>query len=189
MPPLDDANLYAGAISSASRRFTWAEGRETTPGALDANRTVWCRGAFHRDTWVRPVEGEALPVAPAIVRKKRWLAEREVLLSTRAEPLGLHLDSGERIDDIVADLARFSRSRLISRSSPTAAPFPRLVSCATSTGYRSAATCCRQCAVGSDSRDAPRRVRQFRSHSQADAPRARARTHRRGHPALSVGSK
>ena len=53
-------------------------------------------------------------------------------LPTRAAPLGLHLDSGERIDDIAADLARFSLIALDFPSSPTAAPSPRLVCCATS---------------------------------------------------------
>jgi phosphoadenosine phosphosulfate reductase len=39
--------------------------------------------------------------------KKRWLAEREALAG-RNLALGLHLDAGERIDDIAADLAHFS---------------------------------------------------------------------------------
>ena len=42
-----------------------------------------------------------------IVRKKRWLAERDALAGRNAA-LGLHLDAGEGIDDIAADLPRFS---------------------------------------------------------------------------------
>ena len=39
--------------------------------------------------------------------KKRWLAERGALAGRNAA-LGLRLDAGERIDDIAADLPRFS---------------------------------------------------------------------------------
>ena len=78
------------------------------PGALDAHCTIWRDGAFHGDPWVRAIEDGSLPDAPAIIRKNRWLAEREGLISTRIQPLGLHLDSGERIEEIVADLTRFS---------------------------------------------------------------------------------
>jgi phosphoadenosine phosphosulfate reductase len=79
--------------------------------ARDPEGAIWRDGAFRRDAWVRAVEGEALPDAPAIVSRKRWLAERDALAG-RDAPLGLHLDAGERIDDIVADLAHFSLTAL-----------------------------------------------------------------------------
>jgi phosphoadenosine phosphosulfate reductase len=56
---------------------------------------------------VRAADGEALPDAPVIVPKKRWLAERDAL-AVRNAPLGLLLTAGEAIDDIAADLDRFA---------------------------------------------------------------------------------
>jgi uncharacterized protein (DUF934 family) len=75
--------------------------------ARDAAGAIWQDGAFRRDAWVRAVDGKALPDAPAIVGKRRWLAERDALAGRNA-PLGLHLDAGEGVDDIAADLARFA---------------------------------------------------------------------------------
>jgi phosphoadenosine phosphosulfate reductase len=49
-----------------------------------------------------------------MVAKKRWLTERDALVLRNA-PLGLHLDAGERVDDVAADLAHFS---LIALSFP-----------------------------------------------------------------------
>jgi phosphoadenosine phosphosulfate reductase len=56
----------------------------------------------------------ALPDGPAIVAKKRWLAERGQLAHRNA-PLGLLVEAGESIDDIAADLTRFA---LIALSFP-----------------------------------------------------------------------
>jgi phosphoadenosine phosphosulfate reductase len=56
---------------------------------------------------MRAVDGEPLPDAPAIVQKSRWLAERGALAGRNA-PLGIHVDAGERVEDIAADLAHFS---------------------------------------------------------------------------------
>jgi phosphoadenosine phosphosulfate reductase len=55
---------------------------------------------------VRAQDGEALPDAPAIVSKTRWLAERD-RLAGRAAALGLLIAAGETVDDIAADLSRF----------------------------------------------------------------------------------
>ena len=88
----------------------WGEGTAAAPNALDARDpagAVWRDGAFRRDAWVRAVEGEPLPDAPVVLSKKRWLDEGNALAGRNAA-LGLHLDAGERIDDIAADLARFS---------------------------------------------------------------------------------
>jgi len=75
---------------------------------------IWKDGAFHHDTWVSVADGEALPEAPAILPKKRWLAERDTL-GQRDAPLGLRLEPGEAIADIGADLQRFA---LIALSFP-----------------------------------------------------------------------
>ena len=75
--------------------------------ARDPAGTIWRDGAFRRDAWLRAADGEPLPDAPVILTKKRWVAERDALAGHNA-PLGLHLDAGERIDDIAADLARFA---------------------------------------------------------------------------------
>jgi len=56
---------------------------------------------------VRAVDGEPLPDAPSLLPKKRWLAERDGLAG-RNLALGLHLDAGERVDDIAVNLAHFS---------------------------------------------------------------------------------
>jgi uncharacterized protein (DUF934 family) len=71
------------------------------------NGTIWRDGAFRRDAWVRVVDGEPLPDAPAILPKKRWLAEREALTS-RNSPIGLLIAAGEAVDDLTADLDRFA---------------------------------------------------------------------------------
>ena len=55
----------------------------------------------------RPRTASRCPTPPSILSRKRWLAERDALAGRNA-PLGLHLDAGERIDDIAADLPRFA---------------------------------------------------------------------------------
>jgi uncharacterized protein (DUF934 family) len=125
MPPLDQTSSPAPRASSP-----WGEGTRAAPDtpdpaplngeptpaaspparvsdARDPAGAVWQDGAFRRDAWVRAADGEPLPDAPAILPKKRWLAERDTLAGRNA-PLGLHLDAGERIDDIAADLAHFA---------------------------------------------------------------------------------
>jgi uncharacterized protein (DUF934 family) len=59
-------------------------------------------------------EGEAIPDAPAILSKARWVAERPQL-SGRNAPLALLVAVGESVDDIAADLPRFA---LIALSFP-----------------------------------------------------------------------
>jgi uncharacterized protein (DUF934 family) len=68
---------------------------------------IWYRTAFHADAWVKAGDGDAIPDAPVILSKQRWLAERG-RLSGRNAPLGLQLEPGETLDDIAADLARFT---------------------------------------------------------------------------------
>ena len=83
-------------------------------GLLDPAGTVWQAGAFYRDAWSRVAAEGEIPEGPALLSKKRWLAERE-RLATRNAPLGLQLDPGESLDDIAADLPRFA---LIALSFP-----------------------------------------------------------------------
>ena len=68
MPPLDDANLTLARFPLLLGVSHGQRAERTTPGALDA--TALAGGAFHRDAWVRPADGEALPVAPAIVSQE-----------------------------------------------------------------------------------------------------------------------
>jgi uncharacterized protein (DUF934 family) len=77
-------------------------------------RPIWRDGAFRHDAWVKAEADVPLPDGPAIVSKKRWLAERE-RLGHRNAPLGLLIEAGESIDDIAADLPRFA---LIALSFP-----------------------------------------------------------------------
>jgi phosphoadenosine phosphosulfate reductase len=56
---------------------------------------------------VKATDVEPLPDAPAILSRKRWLAERDRLAGRNA-PLGLRIEAGESVDDIAADLPRFA---------------------------------------------------------------------------------
>jgi uncharacterized protein (DUF934 family) len=95
------------AAEPISRPAPVAELSARVADARDPAGAIWRDGAFRRDAWVRAVEGEPLPDAPVLLPKARWLAERGALAG-RNLALGLHLDAGERIDDIAADLARFA---------------------------------------------------------------------------------
>ncbi len=85
-----------------------------TSGEPDPDGPIWRGDAFYTDAWVKPADGEPLPDAPAILSKKRWLAERDRLAGRNA-PLGLQVEPGESLDDIAADLPRFA---LIALSFP-----------------------------------------------------------------------
>jgi uncharacterized protein (DUF934 family) len=97
----------AGPHPSPLPTEEWGEGTPAAPDARDPAGAIWQDGAFRRDAWVRAVDGEPLSEAPAILPKTRWLTERAAL-SRRNAPRGLHLDAGDSIDDIAADLARFA---------------------------------------------------------------------------------
>jgi uncharacterized protein (DUF934 family) len=54
------------------------------------------------------MDGEAaLPDGPAVLPKRRWMAERDRLAGRNA-PLGLLIAPDETVDDIAADLPRFA---------------------------------------------------------------------------------
>jgi uncharacterized protein (DUF934 family) len=89
-------------------------GDDKPEGTVDPNGPIWKEGAFRRDGWIKVEASGPLPDGPAILPKKRWLAEREQLVHRNA-PLGLRIEPGERIDDIAADLPRFA---LIALSFP-----------------------------------------------------------------------
>ena len=76
-------------------------------GEPDPEGPIWQGNAFHKDAWVRSGESDPLADAPAILSKKRWLAERDGLAGRNA-PLGLQLEPGEALDDIAADLPHFA---------------------------------------------------------------------------------
>ena len=78
--------------------------RETGP--------IWRDGAFHPNAWIAAKDGEPLPDAPVVLSRKRWLAERDAL-ARRPAPLGLRLEAGESIADIVADLPRLALIELV----------------------------------------------------------------------------
>jgi phosphoadenosine phosphosulfate reductase len=73
----------------------------------ERTRAVWKDGAFRQDDWAQAAETEPLPDAPAIVSKKRWLAERDGFAARNA-PLGLLIAAGDTIDDVAADLGCFA---------------------------------------------------------------------------------
>ncbi len=68
---------------------------------------IWKGCAFHRNVWAQAKDGEALPAAPVVLSRRRWLAERE-RLGARNAALGLRLEPGEPIADIARDVARFA---------------------------------------------------------------------------------
>jgi uncharacterized protein (DUF934 family) len=106
MPPPSPLR-QAPAQVSASIHAASAGRPARVSDARDPAGAIWREGAFRGDAWVRAVDGEPLSDSPLIVGKKRWLAERDAVAGRNAA-LGLHLDAGERIDDVAADLSRFS---------------------------------------------------------------------------------
>lgn len=74
-------------------------------GDDDVAGAIWWNGAFHPNAWATAKDGEPLPDAHVVLSRKRWLAERDAL-ARRPAPLGLRLEAGEAIDDIVDDLPR-----------------------------------------------------------------------------------
>jgi uncharacterized protein (DUF934 family) len=60
------------------------------------------------DTWVHVADGAVLPPdRPATISLGRWKAERDGLTG-RNLPLGIRLESHERIEEILPDLPRFA---------------------------------------------------------------------------------
>jgi phosphoadenosine phosphosulfate reductase len=56
---------------------------------------------------VRAKDGEALPDAPVLVSKERWLTERNGLAGRKA-PIGLLIAAGDTVEDVAADVGRFA---------------------------------------------------------------------------------
>jgi uncharacterized protein (DUF934 family) len=64
--------------------------------------------AIDSDVWTHVADGAPLPPdRPATVSLERWKASREGLAG-RNQPLGVRLDSHERIEEILPDLPRFA---------------------------------------------------------------------------------
>jgi uncharacterized protein (DUF934 family) len=102
------------AIDDRDSRSSDAVDPAFASGDRDPAGAIWRDGAFRRDAWVKAEADAAIPEDPVILPKKRWIAER-AQLANRNAPLGLHLDAGETVDDIAADLPRFA---LIALSFP-----------------------------------------------------------------------
>jgi uncharacterized protein (DUF934 family) len=114
MPPLEESSPSPGAAQTSPEAHPGplpAEAGRGDAAAVSGDPNpegpVWYGTAFHADAWVKPGDGDAIPDAPVILSKQRWLAERG-RLSGRNAPLGLQLEPGETLDDIAADLARFA---------------------------------------------------------------------------------
>lgn len=107
-----DGNVQPLARGGFGKERSVPAARAHVGGVRDPAGAIWREGGFHRDAWVRAVDGEPLPDAPAIVSKKRWLAQRDALAG-RDFALGLRLEAGEGIDDIAADLGRFALIALV----------------------------------------------------------------------------
>jgi uncharacterized protein (DUF934 family) len=104
MPAVEAAApLQAASIENRGN----AEARLPSSGERDPAGLIWRGDAFHKDAWTPAGEDGGLPDGPTVVSKKRWLAERERLLS-RNVPIGLWIEPGEAIDDLAGDLPRFT---------------------------------------------------------------------------------
>jgi len=69
--------------------------------AADETRPALWRGeGFAEDEWTVAAEGEAVGEGPAILPLKRFLAEREAL-SSRNAPLGVIVEPGEKLDELL----------------------------------------------------------------------------------------
>ena len=73
---------------------------------MTAHGDVFGKGRFVADQWSIAGDDEALPNGAVFVSKARWLAERAALGGRNA--LGLVLEPGDRLDDLVEDLPRFA---------------------------------------------------------------------------------
>jgi phosphoadenosine phosphosulfate reductase len=109
LPPLDTLEREPAVADRDDKSVSVARA-----GGANTGGTIWKDGAFDPDGWTSAIDGEALPDAPVVVSKTRWLVERATL-TTRNAPLGLRLEPGETIDDIAGDLAGFA---LIALSFP-----------------------------------------------------------------------
>lgn len=66
------------------------------------------RPTVESDVWTHVGDGETLPPdRPATISLERWKAARRDMVG-RNQPLGVRLDSHERIDEILPDLSRFA---------------------------------------------------------------------------------
>jgi len=74
---------------------------------MTAHADVFAKGRFRPDHWRFAEATGPLPEGPVFVSRARFLAERDGLAG-RVAPLGLVLEPGERIEEIVADLSRFA---------------------------------------------------------------------------------
>ncbi|MEM1045938.1 MAG: DUF934 domain-containing protein [Pseudomonadota bacterium] len=71
-------------------------------------QNIYRDGRFDPDIWTLVADDEPLPEGGhALIGKARWLEERDVLAKSRLS-LGLALAAGDTLDDVVADLPRFS---------------------------------------------------------------------------------
>lgn len=66
----------------------------------DEDGSLWRNGRFEADVWTLAAEGEAVVEGPAIVPLARFLGEHEIL-AARKGPIGVLVQPGESIDDLV----------------------------------------------------------------------------------------
>ncbi len=115
MPPLDVLERRMAADEQDQfRSGDTVPAHSPKHGARDPEGPIWRDGAFWRDAWIKVEANGVLADAPAVLTKARWVARRNELANHTA-PLGLRLEPGEAIDDIVADLPGFA---LIALSFP-----------------------------------------------------------------------
>ncbi|MFC3695211.1 DUF934 domain-containing protein [Chenggangzhangella methanolivorans] len=94
----------AAQVTSSQAKPAQAPHLRAVPEA-DAGPALWRDGAFQDDEWTRTGEDEAVGEGPAILPLKRFLAEREAL-SQRNSPLGVIVEPGEKLDELVPHLTR-----------------------------------------------------------------------------------
>lgn len=105
----------------AAARAPWlravpaSEPRAEVPAFEDA--PLWRVGGFGADEWTLAEAEQAVPEGPAIVPLERFVAERDSLVGRNA-PLGVLVEAGEPIDDLVP---------LLDRVALVVLPFPKFV--------------------------------------------------------------
>jgi phosphoadenosine phosphosulfate reductase len=94
----------------------------TPPHQGGGDGPIWREGAFRPNAWLPAKDDEALPDAPVVLARRRWLAERDAT-TRRPAPLGLRLEAGEAVADIAADLPRFALIELVFPKFSDGRPF------------------------------------------------------------------
>lgn len=86
-------------------RVVWDDGALMNSDNDDAGLPIWRDGRFQADEWTLAGEDDAVAEGPALLTLSRFLAERDALTARNA-PLGVVVEPGEAIEELVPHLGR-----------------------------------------------------------------------------------